>query len=81
MLYLIIKHFASGDTLPIYGRFQYHVCLPSKALIMETMGRMLLDEWIVNGKYIVDFEVVEAVASMEARAKASGEIDGRCMGE
>lgn len=92
MLYMIIERFASGNPLPVYARFQDHGRLAPEGLtyvsswvskdlthcyqVMETADRALLVEWIENWKDVTDFEVVEVVTSMEARAKVLGETEG-----
>ena len=84
MHYLIIEHFRGGNPTPIYDRLRAQGRLAPTGLtyvsswvtkdlktcyqVMETEERSLLDEWMKNWEDLVEFEVMEVLSSMEARA-------------
>ena len=84
MHYMIIERFRGGDPVPVYRRFRDQGRLAPEALryvgswvttdlttcyqVMECDDRRVLDEWIVNWKDVVDFEVIPVLTSPEAAA-------------
>ena len=87
MLYMIIEHFKNHDPVPVYRRFAERGRLAPKELryvsswvdeklelcfqLMETEDRKQLDEWILNWKDLVEFEVYPVISSAEAAARVS----------
>jgi hypothetical protein len=84
MHYLIIERFRAGNPTAIYDRLRAQGRLAPAGLtyvsswvtkdlktcyqVMETEERSLLDEWMKNWEDLVEFEVMEVMSSMEARA-------------
>lgn len=84
MHYLIVEHFRAGNPTPIYDRLRalgrlapagltYISSWVTKDLktcyqVMETEERSLLEEWMKNWEDLVEFEVMEVLSSMDARA-------------
>jgi hypothetical protein len=84
-LYMVIENFRDGDAVPVYRRFRDRGRLAPAGLsyvsswvndsldrcyqLMETEDRALLDQWIANWSYIVDFEVHPVISSKEAAEK------------
>ena len=87
MLYMIIEHFKNKDAVPVYRRFRDRGRLAPEGLryisswvdenlercyqLMETDDRTLLEQWMVNWRDIVDFEVYPVMTSQEAMQKIS----------
>lgn len=87
MLYMIIEHFKNKDAVPVYRRFRDRGRLAPEGLryisswvdenlercyqLMETDDRTLLEQWMVNWRDIVDFEVYPVMTSKEAMQKIS----------
>ena len=87
MLYMIVEHFKNKDAVPVYRRFRDRGRLAPAGLtyvsswvdeklercyqLMETDDRGLLDQWMVNWRDIVDFEVYPVMTSTEAVEKIS----------
>ncbi len=87
MLYMIIEHFKNKDAVPVYRRFRDRGRLAPEGLtyisswvdeklercyqLMETDDRALLEQWMVNWRDIVDFEVYPVMTSKEAMQKIS----------
>ena len=87
MLYMIVEHFKNKDAVPIYRRFRDRGRLAPAGLtyvsswvdeklercyqLMETDDRGLLEQWMVNWRDIVDFEVYPVMTSTEAVEKIS----------
>lgn len=87
MLYMVIETFRHGDPVPVYRRFRdqgrlmpdgieyrgswvtddLHRCFQ----VVECAERRLLDDWIVNWKDLVEFEVVPVVTSADAATAMS----------
>ena len=87
MLYMIVEHFKNKDAVPVYRRFRDRGRLTPAGLtyvsswvdeklercyqLMETDDRGLLEQWMVNWRDIVDFEVYPVMTSTEAVEKIS----------
>ena len=87
MLYMIIEHFKNKDAVSVYRRFRDRGRLAPEGLryisswvdenlercyqLMETDDRTLLEQWMVNWRDIVDFEVYPVMTSKEAMQKIS----------
>ena len=85
MLYLVVEHFRNGDARPVYERFAANGRLAPDGLryvsswvttdltrcyqVMECADRALLDEWIAAWSDLVDFDVVEVIASEDAAGR------------
>lgn len=85
MLYMIVENFRNGDPIPVYRRFRDRGRLAPDGLqyvsswvderfqrcfqVMETADRDLIDQWIMNWRDIVDFEVFAVMPSKEAVEK------------
>jgi len=83
---MIVERFRAGDAVPVYRRFRDHGRMAPDGLryvdswvsddltvcyqLMEG-ERALLDAWIGNWSDLVDFEVVQVVASATARARVA----------
>lgn len=93
MHYLIIEHFRAGNPAPIYARLHEKGRLAPAGLtyvsswitkdlktcyqVMDTEERSLLDEWMKNWEDLVEFEVMEVMSSMEARATVEKQQEGK----
>jgi hypothetical protein len=82
VLYMIVEHFRNDDPIPVYRRFRDRGRLAPEGLqyvaswvddklercfqIMETADRSLIDEWIMNWRDIVEFDVFPVISSHEA---------------
>jgi hypothetical protein len=82
MFYMVIETFRNGDAIPVYRRFREHGRMAPDGVtyvsswvderlercyqVMETGDRALLDEWMLNWRDIVDFEVYPVMTSKEA---------------
>jgi hypothetical protein len=93
MHYLVIEYFRAGNPAPIYARLQAQGRLAPAGLtyvsswitkdlktcyqVMETGERSLLDEWMKNWDDLVEFEVMEVMSSIEARATIEKQQEGR----
>jgi hypothetical protein len=82
MLYMIVEHFRNKDAVPVYRRFRDRGRLAPAGVtyvsswvatnfercyqLMETDDPTLLDEWMVNWRDIVDFEVHPVMTSQDA---------------
>ena len=82
MLYMIIESFKNRDAAPVYRRFRDHGRLAPEGLtyisswvtsdltkcyqLMECADPPLLEQWIAQWSYLVDFEVVPIVTSAQA---------------
>ena len=87
LLYLIIEHFRNNDPVPVYRRFRDCGRLAPEGLhyvsswvddklercfqLMETEDRAKVDEWILNWKDLVEFEVYPVIPSNEAAERVS----------
>ncbi len=72
-LYLVVEHFKSKDSTPVYRRFREKGRMTPEGLlyisgwddrksgisyqVMETAERKQFDEWIVNWSDLIDFEI------------------------
>jgi hypothetical protein len=81
-LYMVIEHFKGGDAVPVYRRFRDRGRLAPAGLsyvsswvdtklercfqLMETDDPALLDQWLVQWRDLVDFEVHPVITSAEA---------------
>jgi hypothetical protein len=79
---MIVEHFRNDDPIPVYRRFRDRGRLAPEGLqyvaswvddklercfqIMETADRSLIDEWIMNWRDIVEFDVFPVISSHEA---------------
>lgn len=81
---MIVETFRDGDAVPVYRRFRdrgrlapdglryvsswvsedFHHCYQ----LMECDDRALIDQWTVNWRDLVEFEVVPVMTSQEAVA-------------
>jgi hypothetical protein len=82
MLYMILERFRNGDPVPVYRRFRDQgrrlpeglgyvdswvtVDMTMCYQLMECEDRAILEQWIVGGSDLVDFEVVPVITSAEA---------------
>jgi hypothetical protein len=82
MLYMVIETFRNGDAVPVYRRFRDRGRMAPDGVtyvsswvderlercyqVMETDDRSLLDEWMINWRDIVEFEVHPVMTSKEA---------------
>lgn len=90
MLYMIVENFRNGDPIPVYRRFRDRGRLAPDGLqyvsswvderfqrcfqVMETADRDLIDQWIMNWRDIVDFEVFAVMPSKEAVEKIASRL-------
>ena len=84
MLYMIVEHFRGGDPLPVYRRFRDQGRLAPEGLryvaswvsqdlrrcfqAMECEDPALLDQWMVQWRDLVKFEVIPVTISAETAA-------------
>jgi len=81
MLFMVIEHFKNGDALAVYRRFQqqgrmmpeglkyvgswveadFHRCFQ----LMECHDPRLLQQWVLNWRDLMEFEITPVVASPE----------------
>ena len=82
---MIVEYFKNNDPKPVYRRFREQGRLTPEGLkfisswvddkmekcfqLMETDNQSLIDEWIINWKDIVDFEIFPVITSKEAVEK------------
>ncbi len=85
MLYMIVERFKNKDAIPVYRRFRDRGRLAPEGLtyvsswvdeklehcyqLMETDDRASINQWMVNWRDIVDFEVSPVITSTEAMEK------------
>ena len=82
MLFMVVEHFKNGDSVPIYRRFRDEGRLTPAGVtyvgswvtadlsrcfqILESPDRALLVQWLARWTDLVDFEVVQMIASADA---------------
>lgn len=89
-LYMVIERFRNGDAAPVYRRFRERGRMAPEGLnyisswvddklttcyqVMETVDRMLLDEWMRQWSDLVDFEVHPVMTSQDAAQRVAPRI-------
>ena len=84
MLFMLIETYRNADPVPVYRRFRDRGRMATDGLaylgswvtpdlsrcyqLMECDDRKLLDDWMARWNDIVDFEVIEVIASADAAA-------------
>jgi len=90
LLYMIVEEFKNKDALAVYRRFRDQGRLAPNGLqyisswvdeglqrcfqLMETEDRNLIDQWIVNWRDLVEFEVYPVISSSEAAERVAAQL-------
>src|SRR2546430_15861672 len=88
MQYLVVENFRGGDPVPVYRRFRDRGRLAPDGLtyvgswitedlarcyqVMECAERSLLDQWLLERRDLVDFEVLPVLSSAEVQSRLAG---------
>ena len=86
-LFMVVEHFRNGEAAPVYRRFKERGRMAPDGLtylsswvdenlatcyqLMETADRALLDEWTLNWRDLVEFEVHPVITSQEAAQRVA----------
>jgi len=87
---MIVEEFKNKDALAVYRRFRDQGRLAPDGLqyisswvdeglqrcfqLMETEDRNLIDQWIVNWRDLVEFEVYPVISSSEAAERVAAQL-------
>jgi len=87
---MIVEEFKNKDALAVYRRFRDQGRLAPNGLqyisswvdeglqrcfqLMETEDRNLIDQWIVNWRDLVEFEVYPVISSSEAAERVAAQL-------
>jgi hypothetical protein len=89
-LYMVVERFKGGDALPVYRRFRDRGRIMPEGLryvsswvtedlrscfqVMECEDLELLEQWMVQWKDLVEFDVIPVITSAEAVATVTPKL-------